>query len=135
MILSSGIIPVCRVQGEWKFLLLRSYRYWDFPKGEVEPGEDPYAAALRELAEESGITEGTPSWGEDFAETESYGKGKIARYYLLEVAQEHAIKLLPNPETGIIEHHEARWVTEKAAQSLLGARVNLILKWAIQKLN
>ena len=38
------------------FLLIRdSYRNWGFPKGHVEPGEDPRSAALREVAEETGL--------------------------------------------------------------------------------
>jgi 8-oxo-dGTP pyrophosphatase MutT (NUDIX family) len=38
------------------FLLIRdSYRNWGFPKGHVEPGELPEAAALREVAEETGL--------------------------------------------------------------------------------
>lgn len=28
---------------------------WDFPKGEIHPGEDQWTAALRELQEETGI--------------------------------------------------------------------------------
>ena len=38
-----------------KFLLLNYGRFWDYPKGHVEKGEDDAAAALRELAEETGI--------------------------------------------------------------------------------
>lgn len=30
---------------------------WQFPQGGVDPGEDPEAAALRELYEETGVTE------------------------------------------------------------------------------
>jgi 8-oxo-dGTP pyrophosphatase MutT (NUDIX family) len=38
------------------FLLIRdSYRNWGFPKGHVEPGERPDVAALREVAEETGL--------------------------------------------------------------------------------
>jgi 8-oxo-dGTP pyrophosphatase MutT (NUDIX family) len=37
------------------FLLLDYGRYWDYPKGHVEKGEDDLTAALRELHEETGI--------------------------------------------------------------------------------
>jgi ADP-ribose pyrophosphatase YjhB (NUDIX family) len=38
------------------FLLIRdSYRNWGFPKGHVEEGELPETAALREVAEETGV--------------------------------------------------------------------------------
>lgn len=43
--MSAGVIIVRRYDDEWRYLLLRVYNYWDFPKGEVEPGEDPLAAA------------------------------------------------------------------------------------------
>lgn len=42
--------------GQPLFLLIRdSYRNWGFPKGHVEPGELPEAAALREVEEETGL--------------------------------------------------------------------------------
>jgi 8-oxo-dGTP pyrophosphatase MutT (NUDIX family) len=38
------------------FLIIRdSYRNWGFPKGHVEEGELPEAAALREVGEETGL--------------------------------------------------------------------------------
>ncbi len=38
------------------FLLIRdSYRNWGFPKGHLEEGEAPAAAALREVQEETGL--------------------------------------------------------------------------------
>lgn len=41
-----------------RYLLIRdSYRNWGFPKGHVEDGEDAEQAALREIAEETGLTD------------------------------------------------------------------------------
>lgn len=45
------------------FLLLDYGRHWDYPKGHVENGEDDLAAALRELAEETGIEDAEPLTG------------------------------------------------------------------------
>jgi 8-oxo-dGTP pyrophosphatase MutT (NUDIX family) len=48
-----------RVAGGRVFLLLDYGHFWDYPKGHVENGEDDLAAALRELSEETGITDAT----------------------------------------------------------------------------
>ena len=37
----------------WRFLMLRAFSHWDFPKGLLENGEDPKQAALREVREET----------------------------------------------------------------------------------
>ena len=67
--LSAGVVVVRSAPRGPLILMLRAYRNWDFPKGAVEPGEEPLAAAIRETAEESGITDLAFDWGTDFYET------------------------------------------------------------------
>lgn len=113
------------------FLLLRAYSHWDFPKGMVETHEDPLAAAIREVAEETTLTDLTFIWGQDFIETPPYGLGKIARYYVAESAA-GAVDLPYSAEIGKPEHDEFRWVDFDAALTLLSPRVRTVLQWAQQ---
>lgn len=54
---SAGIVVYRKFDGIVKYLLLHNEKgHWDFPKGEIEKGEDKKTAALRELQEEAGIT-------------------------------------------------------------------------------
>jgi 8-oxo-dGTP pyrophosphatase MutT (NUDIX family) len=53
---SAGVVLYREHAGQRLYLLLDYGRHWDFPKGHLEPGESPEQAALRELAEETGIT-------------------------------------------------------------------------------
>lgn len=127
--LSAGVIVVRREHDEWLYLLLRAYRYWDFPKGLVEPGEEPLEGAVREVEEEASLTDLDFRWGHDYRETEPYARGKIARYYVAETHQ--ADVFLPvSPELGRPEHDEYRWVTFEQAQTLVSQRVLPILGWA-----
>jgi len=127
--LSAGVIPVRFVNGRPRFLLLRAYRYWDFPKGEVEPGEEPLDAAVREVREETGLEGPVFRWGREFHETAPYARGKVARYYVAEYPH-GAVRLGVNPELGRSEHHEFRWCSAAEAEDLLGNRVRIALKWA-----
>ena len=53
---SAGGVVFRRHGDETLFLVIRdSYRNWGFPKGHIEEGEAPDRAALREVAEETGL--------------------------------------------------------------------------------
>jgi 8-oxo-dGTP pyrophosphatase MutT (NUDIX family) len=127
--LSSGVVVLNGARNRPKFLLLRAYRNWDFPKGLVEAGEEPIDAALREVREETMLDELTFDWGFEFMETGPYNKGKISRYY---IARSRATQvLLPvNPELGRPEHHEARWVDFAQALILVSPRLQPVVHWA-----
>jgi 8-oxo-dGTP pyrophosphatase MutT (NUDIX family) len=126
---SAGIVVVRQQNGEWRFLILRAYRNWDFPKGLIEPGEKPLAAAQRETEEETGLTDLNFRWGAESMDTEMYGDHKVASFYLAETPQERIV-LPVNPELGHPEHNEFRWVGMDDAQRLLPARLQPVLRWA-----
>jgi 8-oxo-dGTP pyrophosphatase MutT (NUDIX family) len=131
--LSAGVVVVRSGPTGWLFLLLRAYRNWDFPKGVVEPGEDPLAAARREVREETLIADLRFSWGEEYRETAPYSNNKIARYYLAETDTE-GVTLPVSPELGRPEHNEARWMDLVGALSVSSPRIAPILRWAAEKL-
>ncbi len=126
---SAGVVVLRRTSAGWRVLVLRAYRNWDFPKGLVEPGEAPFAAAIREVREETGIARLAFPWGEAFRETAPYAGGKIARYYLGETETER-IELPVSPELGRPEHHEWRWASFDEARALVAPRLVPILDWA-----
>ncbi len=54
--ISAGGVVFRRDADGVRFLLIRdSYRNWGFPKGHLEAGESPDAAAVREVREETGL--------------------------------------------------------------------------------
>jgi 8-oxo-dGTP pyrophosphatase MutT (NUDIX family) len=57
---SAGGVVVKRIRGEWRLAAIRPggkrEGTWALPKGLVGPGEDPAATALREVAEETGVS-------------------------------------------------------------------------------
>ena len=125
---AAGAVVVRRTPDGWRYLLLRAFRNWDFPKGLIEPDESPLATARREVAEETALAVEFP-WGDGFRETAPYAGGKIARYYVAESAA--GDPYLPvSAELGRPEHHEFRWVTADDARRLLPPRLHDVLGWA-----
>jgi 8-oxo-dGTP pyrophosphatase MutT (NUDIX family) len=127
--LSAGVVVVNVAGPAVQYLLLRAYRNWDFPKGLVEPGEQPLDAALREVREETTLENLAFDWGTGFIDTGPYNKGKISRYYIArsDVTRVH----LPiNPELGFPEHQEARWMGFDTALSMVSPRLLPVMHWA-----
>jgi 8-oxo-dGTP pyrophosphatase MutT (NUDIX family) len=127
--LSCGVIPVREDGGEILTLMLRAFQYWDFPKGIIEAGEEPLAAAVRELKEETGIETPAFDWGEQYFETGPYSRGKVARYYIGRTTTAQVI-IGPSPDTGQPEHHEWRWVNFDEAFDIASPRVREVVRWA-----
>jgi 8-oxo-dGTP pyrophosphatase MutT (NUDIX family) len=129
---------VYRVEdGRALFLLIRdSYRNWGFPKGHLEKSELPEAAALREVSEETGLTDlvvrselATIDWHFRFR-----GKliHKICHFFLMESENAAtspqreegitACKWVPIDEAlALISYANAREVLQRAAETVGGA--------------
>jgi 8-oxo-dGTP pyrophosphatase MutT (NUDIX family) len=115
---SAGGVVYRVVDGAPLYLLIRdSYRNWGFPKGHVEEGEQPDGAALREVSEETGLSDlmvrgliETIDWHFRFR-----GKliHKICHFYLMETAE---ASTSPQRTEGITA---CRWLPFGAAEELI----------------
>lgn len=132
--LSAGVVVVRPTAEGWRFLLLRAFNHWDFPKGMVEEGEQPLAAAVREVREESCIVDLEFEWGECSTRTGPYSRGKVAQYFIAST-RTIAVDLQVNPEIGRPEHTEYRWVSFEEAAGLVTPRVQPVLAWAAKILD
>ena len=132
--MSSGVVIVSVLERKLRFLLLRAYRNWDFPKGLVEAGESPIDAAVREVREETTLDDISFDWGMVFMDTGPYNKGKIARYYIARSKETHIV-LPVNPDLGMPEHHEARWVDYDRALTMVSVRLQPVMRWAYGVVN
>ena len=132
--LSAGVVVVRRTPGGWRFLLLRAFSHWDFPKGMVERDEDPRSAAVREVKEETLIDDLDFVWGHPSTTTGPYSRGKVAEYFIASTDTE-AVTLPMSDELGRPEHSEYRWVDYDEALRLVSPRVRPVVQWAAQVMN
>lgn len=116
---SAGGVVVRRIDGVAHALLIRDpYRKWGLPKGHVERGESMLEAALREVAEETGLTDlraGPELVTIDWAFGSGEGRiHKFATFFLLYSDEGDPI---PDRTEGI---SECRWVPLTSAPDEVG---------------
>jgi 8-oxo-dGTP pyrophosphatase MutT (NUDIX family) len=115
---SAGGIVYRADAGQAVFLLIRdSYQNWGFPKGHLEPGEQPAAAALREVTEETGLSDlsirseiDTIDW---FFRFRGQLIHKVCHFFLMETAE---TTTCPQRAEGITA---CRWMRFEEAESLI----------------
>jgi 8-oxo-dGTP pyrophosphatase MutT (NUDIX family) len=120
---SFGVIPVRKVADDWEVFLIHQYSrigdntYWTFPKGHPEKKESPVDTALRELEEETGITQ-VALWGDKEFKSRYQFKydgnliKKTVTYYLAKVTQ-------PDFKIDESEVREAGWYKLEEARDRL----------------
>ena len=104
--------------GQPVFLLIRdSYQNWGFPKGHLENGEAPEAAAAREVAEETGVLALSVRGSIDTIDWFFRFRGqlihKVCHFYLMETTESSTE---PQRAEGITA---CKWTRFDAAESLI----------------
>lgn len=111
---SCGVIVYRRSAGKVEYLLLFQHksRTWSFPKGHMEPFEDAFQTAVRELQEETGLAAvPVADFQEEITYTVSLKCEKTVVLFLGETKEDVKIK------TDEIE--EFRWTDKEKAVALL----------------
>lgn len=116
---ASGGVVVRVTEDEEEVLLIFRNGIWDLPKGKREEGESSAEAAIREVSEETGMSELTladflgitfHTYFQNSLEIE-----KKTCWYLMESAVENTLK--PQEEEGITQ---VKWTKLEEARSLVG---------------
>tara|TARA_Y100000592_G_scaffold96680_1_gene165624 strand:- start:728 stop:1159 length:432 start_codon:yes stop_codon:yes gene_type:complete len=137
MIQSAGIIVIDKISEgpEPTILCVRAYSNWDFPKGQLDPGESHIEAAVRELEEETTLTLDDISLIGLKAPSVSYGSGKrkkTATYFLADRTSLVEPYLPVNPDLGKPENDEYRWVPVSEIEKLMPSRLSPVVSYALE---
>ncbi len=117
---SAGVVVYRDHAGRREYLLLDYGRHWDYPKGHLENGENDRQAAMRELREETGLSEGVeilPGFCREILyHFRSSTKGLIRKEVAFFVAR------LVDPDSPVALSHEhvgCAWLTREDAMARL----------------
>ena len=122
---SAGIVILKEAGDDWLFLaLVKEDGRYDITKGIREKDEDVFNCAKREAFEEADISEADLyfKWGNI---SNSYGRGTA---FIAITNASPQIK--PNPETGLREHIEVKWVPYKEMVENVSNFLVPSIKWA-----
>lgn len=116
--ISAGGVVVRPTGSGTHFLLIRdSYKNWGFPKGHLEAGEQPEAAALREVSEETGLRDLVTRGLIDTIDWHFRFRGrlihKVCHFFLMETAES---RTSPQRDEGITA---CRWLPFEGAEELI----------------
>ncbi len=113
---AGGVVWRRTDEGGVEVLLVHRPRYhdWSLPKGKLEPGETHHTAAVREVAEETGLTCRTGAELPEVVYRDRKDRPKRVRYWAMEV---RSGSFAINDEVD-----EVRWVSLDAASRLLTYR-------------
>ena len=117
--ISAGGRVVKKKSHPWQLLLIKDMNgNWTFPKGLIEKGESPVAAAKREIQEETGLTDLSlvnPLKPISYFYQKDGLIHKTVHYFLFETKEKD--KLLSQKEEGI---SEAKWCSFDQAEKIIG---------------
>lgn len=113
---SAGII-LCKKNDKRKYLILfHGGNYWNFPKGKLESGESEIEAAVRELEEETGITNIKIVDGFSFSYDYTFHAGSLKIKKLVKM---YLAYYLEGDVVISHEHKSFKWSTVDEAMNIL----------------